>query len=468
MSEDAILISLAIVAIALLTGVIQLTGMKWTNGQVYLRKALHFLVVLLCAYVIASIENPELLVWIFLGFTPVLLLVVKMKLLNISSGESFGIALFPLAFAILLMIDGLPRSYIVISATILAISDPLAGLIGSKYARAYWRPLDEKKSWLGSAVFFISCGLIMALCQEVNWMESDLSMGWIAIILMALLTTLSEMFSWRGSDNLFIPLIAALSMQGVMIHGATDGLLTVVIVLGLGMGLVKMGWLTVSGILAVVVMATWIVLMIGPTALVLPVLFLIFGSLLSRLNRGDKSMAKDDSHGRNAHQVFANGGIGMIMAVPYLLTHNELYLSLFTLVFTAAMSDTSSSEIGRRIKGTTWNIGTLKKVVPGESGGVSIIGTVAGLIGAMIIGGISYFIFGLPLSTVFWLTLLGFIGMIIDSFLGAFLQGKYRVHGILLEEGRQDQLVSGFHWVDNSMVNFLSVGIVVLIGYIVL
>jgi len=226
-----------------------------------------------------------------------------------------------------------------------------------------------------------------------------------------------------------------------------------------------MKWLNVGGTLAVVMMASWIALMMTSAALVLPVSFLVFGSLLSRLNRGEQSLSKDDSYGRNAYQVFANGGMGMIIAIPYLLTHNDDFLLLFALVFAAAMSDTASSEIGRRLKGKTWSLATLKQVLPGESGGMSIAGTVAGLMGALLIGIVAYIVLELKISAVIWLTVWGFLGMVIDSILGAFVQGKYKVHGIVLEEGRSDQLISGVYWVDNSMVNFLSVTLVILLAY---
>jgi len=468
LSEDGILILLAVGAITVLTTIVQLIGMKWVDSRNDSRKALHFSVILLCAYVIGSVSDVVLLRWVFLVFTAILIIVVKNKLLNISRGESYGIALFPLAFAALLMVEGLPRSYIVISAIVLAIADPLASIIGSRYARADWRPLEEKKSWLGSMVFFIACFILIMICQRLNWVGSNLSLGLAAIFLVSLLTTLSEMFSWRGSDNFFIPIVTALGMQAVAIHGSMTGLIVALVVCVLGFGLVRLKWLTFAGMLAVVMMASWMALMISPHALILPVSFLVIGSLLSKLNKGDKSPAKDDTKGRNAHQVFANGGMGMIMAVPYLLTHNEVYLFLFALVFTIAMSDTTSSEVGRYLKGATWNIGTLKKVVSGESGGVSMNGTLAGFLGSLIISIIACFSFEMSINQVLWLTVLGFIGMLLDSILGAFVQGKYLVHGILLEEGRKDQLVYGYHWIDNSMVNFLSVGLMVLSVYMIL
>jgi len=431
LNSDGNLIMIALGTIAMITAIIQYIGSKWITGRGYLRKLLHCSVILICAYVIGFIQDPFMLQWIFLGFVLVLLIVVRTKLLNISQGNSYGIALFPLAFAILLMIDGLPRSYIVISAIVLAIADPIAGLIGQTYAKSFWVPLEEKKSWVGSVSFFIASAIIFWCLGHRLIGESSLSLGLTAILLLSLLVTLSEMFSWRGSDNLMIPIVSAISLQALAIHGL-DGAV------------------------------------ISPWALVLPIVFLIFGSLLSRLNKGESSIAKDDSSGRNAHQVFANGGMAMIMAVPYLLTHKEVYLVLFSLVFAITLSDTASSEIGRRIKGPTWSLKTLKKVIPGESGGISLMGTVGGAIGALIIGAIAYHTFSLSSEEMFWIVLLGFLGMIVDSLLGAFVQGKYMIHGILLEKGNRSQLVSGYHWIDNSMVNFLSVLIITILAYMLL
>jgi len=234
----------------------------------------------------------------------------------------------------------------------------------------------------------------------------------------------------------------------------------------MGYLLVRQRWLTKGGAIAMVIMATWIVFFINPMALILPLVFLVLGSLSSKLNK--KVLFKSEKEGRTAKQVLANGLAAMIIAVPYFLTFEEQYLKIFTLVFATSLSDTLSSEIGRYFKGKTIDLRTLRLVSPGISGGISVLGTIAGLIGAFIATGIGFWLFGFSLISMMHITMLGFGGMLLDSFLGAFLQAKYMIHGMLLEEGRNDQLVYGYHWIDNSMVNFLSTSAILLTGLLVL
>ena len=119
---------------------------------------------------------------------------------------------------------------------------------------------------------------------------------------------------------------------------------------------------------------------------------------------------------------------------------------------------------------------TFKPVEKGTSGAISLFGTFSALIGSMLIGIFATFGFsllniniaelGLEVTHAFQMvTLGGFIGSLIDSILGATVQGVYYSHELKGEtekkeyNGRPNLLIRGFGFVNNDLVNFLSIGI---------
>lgn len=92
---------------------------------------------------------------------------------------------------------------------VLAISDPAAGLMGLNLQRfnhnIELHGLQLKKTWLGSGTFFVSSFIISLFAIYFSRMAFDLKTFWLALGI-ALAGTLTELFSWRGTDNLFIPL----------------------------------------------------------------------------------------------------------------------------------------------------------------------------------------------------------------------------------------------------------------------
>ena len=111
----------------------------------------------------------------------------------------------------------------------------------------------------------------------------------------------------------------------------------------------------------------------------------------------------------------------------------------------AALSDTLSSEIGLLSKRKPRLITNFKEVEPGTDGGVTVLGFLAGLIGAFFIAAIGAFIYK-NIFIVIIITISGFIGCIVDSILGA----AFEIRGIL----------------NNTQVNFLGSASGALIAHV--
>ncbi len=218
--------------------------------------------------------------------------------------------------------------------------------------------------------------------------------------------------------------------------------------------------------------------------------FFFTSSLVSKWNFSQKkSVAEEFSKGssRDALQVISNSFpaifFGLIFFIVEILPtttriHSEVFISSSAWLFAsfAAMAthtaDTWMTEIGITTKNKPRLITNLKKKVPkGTSGGITFVGTTAGLIGALITSCI-YLISGLILSdsTLFFLVIrfvmlimLGVLGGFIDSLEGATIQGLYYCENCekpterrLHKCGKKTQFLRGYPLITNDVVNLSS------------
>jgi uncharacterized protein (TIGR00297 family) len=229
----------------------------------------------------------------------------------------------------------------------------------------------------------------------------------------------------------------------------------------------RAGFLTASGALAAGLLA-WGVLALGGWAWAAPGLtFFVLSSLLSRWGRRRKAVASrlaEKGARRDAGQVAANGGVaGLLLAAHALWPHPALYWG-FVGAFAAAAADTWGTEVGTYYGRPTRSVLTGRRVPPGTSGGVSVPGTAASLLGAAVVFGsalpfASPFPGGAPEAAVGLLVAGGALaGAFLDSFLGATVQARYRLpEGTLTERREHDglplPLAAGVPWVTNDRVN---------------
>jgi uncharacterized protein (TIGR00297 family) len=142
-----------------------------------------------------------------------------------------------------------------------------------------------------------------------------------------------------------------------------------------------------------------------------------------------------EKEGRTASQVLANLGVATIAAVLFAVYGKAAFILATAAALAEAAADTVSSEMGQAVGSIPRLITTWRIVPTGTDGGVTITGTLAGVIAAGMISAV----FGVT-GLVSW-RLSGRIvgaavaGMIADSFLGAWLE----LRGIL----------------NNDLVNFL-------------
>jgi uncharacterized protein (TIGR00297 family) len=149
--------------------------------------------------------------------------------------------------------------------------------------------------------------------------------------------------------------------------------------------------------------------------------------------------------GRKASQVLANLGVATLCAALAVLGHSR---AVFLLAAAAALSeasaDTVSSELGQAFAQGARLITDWSLVPPGTDGAISLVGTVAGVLAAGLVslvcalgGLLSWRWLGISMGA-------AVMGMIADSFLGAWLERR--------------------HLVNNDSVNFMSTLIAALVA----
>jgi uncharacterized protein (TIGR00297 family) len=128
--------------------------------------------------------------------------------------------------------------------------------------------------------------------------------------------------------------------------------------------------------------------------------------------------------GRNAWQVLANLAVAAIAAVVFGATGNRGWLAVAAAGLAEAATDTVASEVGQCRSQTALLITTWKPVPAGTDGAITMAGTIAGTVAGLMIAAVAALAGMLPHAQVWIPVVAGFIGMLVDSILGATLQRR--------------------------------------------
>jgi uncharacterized protein (TIGR00297 family) len=147
----------------------------------------------------------------------------------------------------------------------------------------------------------------------------------------------------------------------------------------------------------------------------------------------------DRTGGRSASQVMANLFVPtavLLLSGKFIFSSVALGAALAALAELAA--DTVSSEIGEAFGSPTYLVSTWKRAEPGTDGGVSLLGTFAGVASALTVCAVALAL--RVTGTIVWVcAVAGVAGMFADSLLGAALERR--------------------GWLNNDSVNLLSTAV---------
>jgi len=211
--------------------------------------------------------------------------------------------------------------------------------------------------------------------------------------------------------------------------------------------------LSTSGAIAAVVVGT-VAVAAGWNWGLLLILYFASSTALSHFGRAEKerrtSSIVEKGGERDAIQVLANGLVFAIGAA----THS---LALGAGALAASAADTWATEIGTLYGRHPRSILTFRRVAPGTSGGVSLIGTLAAVAGACFIAILVRDSARIPV------VIGGVAGAFADTLLGATIQSRRWCDACRTETERQihdcaqpTRALRGLGWLDNDVVNFLA------------
>ena len=217
---------------------------------------------------------------------------------------------------------------------------------------------------------------------------------------------------------------------------------------------------------------------------VLLLTFFITSSGLSRaFKKRKQGLNEKFSKGneRDAGQVFGNGGLATFFTMLHVIYPESIIPWLgFATSLAAVNADTWATELGVLNPTAPRMITNLRKrVEKGTSGGVSLFGTVASLLGASIIALLAVLLSPVDaLNTNYFLliTAAGLAGSLFDSLLGATVQAMYFCPTDQKETekhplhtcGTETVHLRGWEWLNNDWVNFACSAFGVVIAFLFL
>ena len=247
------------------------------------------------------------------------------------------------------------------------------------------------------------------------------------------------------------------------------------------------GALSGSGVVGALITGTLIFGLGGWEWGVLLVAFFVSSSVLSSYHARDKQELAEKfakGHQRDLGQALANGGVAALLALLSKLLplpgggREGVWFVACAGAMAAVNADTWATELGVLSPRSPRLITTGRRVEVGASGGVTWLGTVASLGGALFIGllgGLGALILcqGWASAGVLLLaaTVGGLAGSLGDSLLGASMQAIYwcdacgketerKVHRC----GTQTRLSRGWRWLGNDLVNFIASAVGALVA----
>jgi uncharacterized protein (TIGR00297 family) len=197
---------------------------------------------------------------------------------------------------------------------------------------------------------------------------------------------------------------------------------------------------------------------LGWQAYLVMMAYFLIGSAVTRIGMAEKEtagIAEKRSGARGPENVWGSAATATICALATywlkLTDPGTAWISLLVLGYVASiatkLSDTSASEVGKAYGKTTYLITTLQPVPKGTEGAVSLEGTIAGILGSLVLAILAWALGAISLVGVGICLLAAFIATNIESLIGATLQEK-------------------IDWLSNELVNFINtaIGAAIAIG----
>lgn len=386
--------------------------------------------------------------------------------------ESWGTVYYAISLFVLSFISfkfNLPI-YSYLGILIMAYGDGLAALFGKKFSNKTSFLGVEGKSLIGSLTVFLVSIVVSISCLWLFYPDLSLINILVISFFTGLFASIIELIGKRGLDNLSLPLVSSFFIWLSLLSNTKSYYIYLLFICFVLFFAYVKNKISLDGLAAAFIVGAGIYSLGHELLAFALVTFFVLGSFITKLKNENKIKGEQGqgfSSARNWKQVLANSLPALLLSALYYFSGSKGYLLLAFSVFSAASSDTFASELSMLTSCKVYSILSFKEVRRGLSGGVSIAGLFFSFLGSLLLS-----LFACPIFSFkgfVLVALLGFLGSIIDSFLGATLQRKYLNHEGYLQDKKafQGQKASkGFEFVSNNTVNLMTLCFVVLIGFI--
>ena len=377
---------------------------------------------------------------------------------DVARGFPLGILLYPLSVLLLILTFPSRLDIVAVAWAILAVGDGTATLVGHQATTSRRLPWNPDKSVAGTTAFIVFAGIAgVALAWWVRPSVTPLppiAFTLLAPLAAAILAGFVESIPVKLDDNLSVPATAAVVlwvgslMTPESLTGAREAAIAALpMALAVNGGTAVLGYLaksvSVSGAIGGAAVGTIIYVGGGAGAWVLLVVTFLAASITSRMGLKRKvvlGIAEERGGRRGAGNAIANCGVAAIAAIVALTTpYTSQALVALVAALTAGGSDTVASEIGKAWGRSTFLVTTLSRVRPGTTGAMSLEGTAAGMLAALALAAVGVAFDLVPGSATLAIVVAATAGALIESALGATLEGP----GIL----------------NNDMLNFINTAV---------
>ena len=320
------------------------------------------------------------------------------------------------------------------------------------------------KTVYGTLFNFIACGIATGVFNRAYGLGLR---AW-HILAIAIFATLLELFTSRGLDNITVTLGASfLAYLFVNFSGAENYLVPILLTPLIIALAYKKKALTLSGIIAAIAVDIVISVTLGNFGFTVLLAFFGCGIAVDKIKKRNKKAGQSVKRGiekrgdcRDHVQVLANSLVSAILAILYFLTGNRIFIIAFVASLAEALADTAASGIGV-LYGKAFDPFRMRPCAPGVSGGMSLLGTAASAVGAILISLIGLAFNAYDFASAIIIAVTATLGAIFDSFLGSLVQVKYKCQICDLVTERQEHCGrptvkhSGLRIVNNDTVNLL-------------
>jgi uncharacterized protein (TIGR00297 family) len=153
----------------------------------------------------------------------------------------------------------------------------------------------------------------------------------------------------------------------------------------------------------------------------------LIASVLSRWGRAKKrarlrGIVQKDAQ-RDARQVLANGGAFAVACLPF-LAHEPATAVFAAGALAAAGADTWATEIGTLATTQPWSLREGRRVPAGTSGAVTLQGTLAAAVGAVLLAGFAHLVGLVGRGAIPAVALGALSGALADTLIGAWIQER--------------------------------------------